>query len=424
MTLKMNRSDRYVLLAVIMFAATVAAAQPTPRNESLDATLRELSMKANQIGTEVTAAMAALDVDAMVKDAQQMARISKAHTRILMTEIEKIDLRALTEQARSLAEEASRIDWQEFQGQTGIPNFAFQKEKVIEKSYPITASHALQIDNRYGKVAVHSWNRNEIKVTIRVRTAERSERLAQEALDRVTIDETKTSSRISLKTVIQSAEESGSWWTMLTSGGHDRALNIDYEIYMPSKNELAVTNRYGAIELADRDGKTAISVSYGSLTAGRLNASSNSVSIAYSNGDIAYINVGDVSAKYGGFTLGEAERLTLALSYTSGSEIGMINREANINLKYSGGFELGLGKSIQKASVSAAYSSVRINPAPDTAFDFNVAVSYGSFDYNDKYAHINNQSGGNTSKNYTGYWNKSGNNVVSISSRYGGVAID
>src|SRR5690606_38583308 len=112
MTLKMNRFDRYVLLAVIMLATTAAAAQPTSRDESLDAALRELRVKASRIGTEVAAAVEEFAVDAMVKDAQQMARVSKAHTDALMTEMEKINLSALTEQARSLAAEASRIDWQ------------------------------------------------------------------------------------------------------------------------------------------------------------------------------------------------------------------------------------------------------------------------------------------------------------------------
>src|SRR5690606_36268386 len=128
---------------------------------------------------------------------------------------------------------------------------------------------------------------------------------------------------------------------------------------------------YGAVELDDRDGQAHISVSYGSLAAGRLNARGNTLSIAYSRGDVAYVNEGEVSVRYGGFTLGEAERLTLALSYTSGSEIGLVNREADVSLKYSGGFEMGLGKNIQKANVAAAYSSVDINPAPGAAFNFN-----------------------------------------------------
>ena len=193
---------------------------------------------------------------------------------------------------------------------------------------------------------------------------------------------------------------------------------------MPAGNNLAVTNQYGAVELADRNGKTDLSISYGSLKAGRLNALDNTVSLAYSNGELAYLNTGNVSVRYGGFSLTEAEQLVLTLSYTSGSKIGLVNREADINLKYSGGFELGLGKAIRKATVSAEYSGVKINASPNAAFNLNVAVSYGGFDYHGQYVHITSKSEGYTSQSYTGYWNKAGNNVVDISSRYGNVSLN
>ncbi|WP_353182412.1 hypothetical protein [Parapedobacter lycopersici] len=419
----MNRFNPYLLFALLLLPAVPLLAQSHNSNKDIDEAIRDISENARRIGMEASDAIRQIDIPALVKDAQQLARVSEVQRQEIRAQIEKIDVPALAEQARSLAAEATDMDWQHLWDQPFATAFAFQKEKRIEKSYPVTGSHSLHIDNRYGKVAVHNWDRNEIKITIRVRTAESSENRAQEALDRVSIDESKTGNRITLKTVIGSAESSN-WWSMLTSGGNNRALNIDYEVYMPRQNALAVSNSYGAVELDDRDGQAHISVSYGSLAAGRLNARGNTLSIAYSRGDVAYVNEGEVSVRYGGFTLGEAERLTLALSYTSGSEIGLVNREADVSLKYSGGFEMGLGKNIQKANVAAAYSSVDINPAPGAAFNFNVAVSYGGFDYNDQHAYINSQSGGNTSKSYTGYWSKSGSNSVSISSRYGSVRLD
>lgn len=428
----MNRFNPYLLLVLATLPTAALMAQPGVDYDELDITIKSMSEKASQIGVEVAKAMQQVDFEALAEDAQRLGALSEKQGREIAAQMEKIDFsaiakqgQAVVEEAAEVAEKAAKIDWQQFQNQLGVsPYFAFQKEKRIEKSYTVNAGHSLHIDNRYGKVAVHNWNRNEVKVTIRVRTAESSERKAQEALDRVHIDESKAGNRISLTTAISSAASSN-WWTMFTDGSdQNRALSIDYEIYMPQKNELAITNRYGSIELDDRDGRTQISVSYGSLMAGRLNARDNSLSIAYSKGNVAYLNEGNVSVRYGDFQLGEAEKLTLALSYTSGSEIGLVNREANVSLKYSGGFELGLGSAIQRADIAAAYSGIKINPAPNATFKFNVAVSYGGFDYNDQYTYINSQSGGNTSKSYTGYWNKASNNSVSVSAKYGRVSID
>ncbi|RQP17704.1 hypothetical protein [Parapedobacter defluvii] len=300
------------------------------------------------------------------------------------------------------------------------PSLSFQKEKVIEKVYPVNSSHRLSIDNRYGKISIHNWNRNEVKITITIRTAENSEKRAQDALDRVQIDESTSGNTISLKTNISSSDSN--WWSSLTNGGGDRALNIDYEVYMPKRNDLTLANRYGPIELDDRDGKVSLSVSYGSLRAGRLNANDNSLSVAYSKAEIDYLQNGDVSVKYGGFTLSEGEKLTLAISY-SGGEIGQINQEADIALRYGAPFKIGLGPAIKKVNVAASYAKVNIEPAAEATFNFNVAVSYGGFDYNQNRVSISNSSEGTTSKSYTGYWNKSTNNSVNISSRYGTVSL-
>lgn len=325
--------------------------------------------------------------------------------------IASIDFEPLQQEAAQITTQAPSLD---------PSSFSFQKEKVIEKNYPVNGKHKLSIDNRYGKIAVHNWNRNEVKVTVTIRTAENSERRAQDALDRVRVDESTSGNTISLKTDIGSSDSN--WWSSLTNGSNDRGLRIDYEVYMPKRNELTVANQYGPIELDDRDGKVTLSVSYGSLRAGRLNAADNSLSVAYSKADIDYLQEGDVSVRYGGFTLSESERLTLSISY-SGGDIGRVNQEADIAIRYGSPFKMGLGPDIKKVNVAASYAKVSIEPSADAAFNFNVAISYGGFDYDHRLISLSTKSENPTSKSYTGYWNKSVNNSVNISSRYGAVSL-
>ncbi|SKB87868.1 hypothetical protein SAMN05660226_03593 [Parapedobacter luteus] len=358
--------------------------------ETLKASVETITELTAEIGVEVLTALGNIDFETIASDAVKMAMRNldqgQAEARPNMT------------------------------GHVG-----FQKEKVIEKMYPIRSHTKVSIANRYGKIKLHNWARREIKVAIRIRTAENSEKRAQEALDRVRIDESISENSISFKTNILA--DDSSWWSSLTSGATDRALQVDYEIYMPRENELALANRYGPIELGDRDGSVAISVSYGSLQAGRLQGPNNSLAVAYSSATIVYLNEGDVSVRYGGFKLSEAEKITLAMSTSSGGYIGKVNREADISLRYSGGFEMGLGPAIQKANIAASYSNVHIKPATDAAFNFSVSVSYGGFDYDHNRISIGSKSERSTSKSYTGYWNKAVNNSVSISSRYGGVSL-
>lgn len=423
----MNRFNPYLIVSSLLLT-TAAVAQPARevRQKELKATVSSISQLATEIGTEVARAMKGIDFEAIGRDAEKLAALSEVQAQKIAYEIEGMDFTPIVRQSEALALEIaqsiSETDWQQALEDANVTNhFSFQKEKVIEKTYPVNANQKVSIDNQYGKITVHNWNRNEVKVAVTVRTSESSERRAQEALDRVRINESKSTSSIAFKTEIASGDSN--WWSSLTSGGGNRSLSIDYEVYMPKGNELSLVNRYGAIELGDRDGKVEISVSYGSLRAGRLSNRANSLSVAYSKANIEYLNEGDVSVRYGGFTLSEAEKLNLALSYTSDSEIGKVNREADISLRYSGGFQMGLGSAIKKANVAASYSSVDIRPVSDASFNFDVAVSYGGFDYDRNRINIDNKSENSTSKSYTGYWNKTGTNAVNVSSRYGTVSL-
>jgi len=370
----MNKFNIYMVLSVFPLAlATIVSAQPVA--------LQDLTAIATPIA-------------ALKGDAEKLAFLSEQRTR----------------------------DSQRVLEQTTAPiHVIYQKEKVTEYVYPLNSRQSLNVDNRYGKITINNWAKNEVKVIVTVRTAESSERRAQEALDRVRIDQSSAGNAISFKTVIESSDSD--WWSMLTSGAGDRSLRIDYDIYLPKNHGLVLANRYGAIELSDRDGAVEVSVSYGNLLAGRLNSQENSLSVAYSKAEVEYINEGDVTVRYGGFNLSEAKKLTLTMNYSSGGKIGKISRQAAINLRYSSGFEIGLGPSIQKANVAAAYSSIHIRPSSDAAFNFDVAVSYGGFDYDDNHINIRSKSESHTSASYSGYWNKAVDNVVSVSARYGAVSL-
>ena len=406
----MNRFNSYIVLAMTpLLLATHLSAQSTRQrpDKQEKVTIENIGHLATGLSIEVADAMNEIDFEALTFETEQLVALSVEQR-----------LSPIINQTERLAREIGQLDWEQ-------PDmncmFGFQKEKIIEKIYPVSNRQTISIDNQYGKITINNWTRNEVKVTIKVRTAESSERQAQEALDRVRIDQSKSADNISFKTHIDSGNSN--WWSLLTSGANDRALQVDYDVYLPKGNDLALANRYGAIELADREGNVALSLGYGSLHAGRLNGRDNSLLITYSKADVEYINEGDIAVRYGGFTLSEAEKLTLSLSYTSGSEIGKVNREADISLRYSGGFKMGLGSDIQKANVSASYSNVSIEPAMDAAFNFNIAINYGGFDYDSNRINISSKSENNTSKSYSGFWNKDAGNSISVSSRYGAVSL-
>ena len=407
----------FLLALLPVLGPAVSAAQPA-NGPDVPAMADGIGRLMEDLGEELDNALKSVDWTQVTADAEKITSLSEQHVRDITREVEQLDFGPLIREHERLAREMSRADRRLVPERNGGASSAYRKEKVTEYSYPIGRGQSVSIDNRYGNVNINNWENNEIKVIITVHTAERSERRAEEALDRVRIDQSKSANAISFKTMIEAGDSN--WWNLFSGGTDDRSLSIDYDVYLPRHIKLALENRYGDIVLPDRDGTVNVSVSYGGLRAGRLNGRSNALSLSYSKGEVDYLKEGEVTVRYGGFNLSGAEQLSLSMSSSNG-KIGKIDRLADISLRYSGGFEMTLGTDIEKVNVAAAYSHVGIRPAADARFTFDVAVSYGGFDYNPDHAHVESTSETYTSASYSGYWNRESANTVSISARYGSV---
>lgn len=420
-----SKYNFWSLLGIMLLTVFSVQAQPNTakfNKEEFQSVIKKVGELTSSIAEEVVNAMKEVDFSEITREAEKLAHVSEIEGRRISEELGKIDFSAIERQGEIIGEEISKIDFENiWEESTPAFNHLYQQEKVIEKVYKIGAQDKLSIDNRYGKIKINNWNRNEFKVVVTITAGESSEKRAREAIERVEIQESKSGNQVSFKTVISSAESNWISSFLGSSGNHE--LKIDYEVYMPAGNELTLANSYGAIETGDRDGKFTVSVKYGSLKTGELRSKSNSIAASYSKATIGYLNEGNVAMKYGSLSISEADKVTASLSYSGNSDIGIVNNRANVSLKYSGGFKLGLGSRIHQANVEAAYSSLAIKPSPSAAFDFSTAVSYGSFDYDKAITKISHETKGNTSSSYSGYWNKSGNNTVNISAKYGSVTM-
>lgn len=296
--------------------------------------------------------------------------------------------------------------------------FDHKKEKTLERSFKVDNSNQLKISNSYGKVRLINWDRPEIKVTIVITAEESSAQRAETALERVRIVESNQNKSIEFETKIEPAPSN--WWSR---GSSKSSLSIDYEVYLPKSNDITIQNRYGTTEIADRSGATNLSIGYGTLSTGKLLGTSNTISISYSQAKIAALSSANTTVKYSKFELGGADRLKLGLSYSSGTNIGLINKELEASVSYSGGFEVTLGDQFNKGAIKASYSGVQIRTQSKTQFKFDIAARYGNFDYDAGKARISSQNSGNTSKSYSGNWNGGSSGSLSVQSAYGNVSI-
>lgn len=280
-------------------------------------------------------------------------------------------------------------------------SFSHERTKIYEKTVTINKNHKLKISNQYGKVELLNWDRPEIKVVVNIKVKEGSASKAEDALNRIRINESIEANMISYETLIAKGE--GNSWKDLFSS-QPSSLSIDYQVYLPDYNDIIINNQYGNILMKDRNGSTNIKLNYGKLEAGNLQGRLNVLSINYGEANINYLSTSNATIQYSKMNLKRANTLMLKLNYSSGSTIQLIENLLEGSVNYSGNFRVGVSENFKKLDLKSNYSTLILDTHNKGIFNFDVSASYGNLLFDKNYAHINSEKKGNISKHITGKW--------------------
>jgi hypothetical protein len=306
-------------------------------------------------------------------------------------------------------------------------NDADKQVKTYSKSYAVDAGTRLDINNRYGKVTVNTWNKNEFKVDVQIQvTADKADD-TRKFIDRISINDSKQGQMVSFKTNIDKESQPGLFGSKTTSS---RKIQINYVIYMPAQNALSITNRYGNVELPDLDGKVVINCTYGDLQAKSLSNPANQIKVSYGDARIASLKATELDISYGSLVLGSVDKLNADVKYSS-AKIGKISTSGVINAKYGTGIQISnLDENMKNLLVNSKYSNIKLGLNDNEDVDFDVTVHYGSFNYGNNPVNIlktenSEKKGFNPTKTFKGQVGK-GNiaRVININSSYSSVKFE
>lgn len=294
-----------------------------------------------------------------------------------------------------------------------------EKSKSFTKTYTLDGNDKIKLSNQYGKITVNTWDRREVKVDVQIKAEANDDRLAQQLLDAVQINDGKSDDVVYFKTEI----ERWNW-----GGSRKRKLIINYTVFMPARTDLNVEDSYGAIELPDLTGRVKISSSYGSASVQSLSNPSNEIEGSYGSLRVGSMNGGKLDFSYGSVNMDECNNLRADLSYGS-FKLGKLKGAGDFDLSYVGGFKIDeVASTIKKLNINTSYSGVAMGMASNSNFDFDVTTSYGGFNYDDNRVTITSKNPPDgsrhigTTRNYKGHVGRgSSDAVVSIHTSYGGV---
>lgn len=190
---------------------------------------------------------------------------------------------------------------------TTVAEDLVEKKKTINRSYTVSSSDKLDIENSFGTVNIKTWNKSEFKVDVTITVKAKDDAEAQRLLNGIEIKEDKGNGVYSFKTKVEMNDKRGD------KEGNDnhrehrgedrREFTIDFDVYMPATNPLDVANSFGKLIIADFDGKATITSKFGELIAGKI-TNNNGVSSEFGSAKIASINSGKVTVKFGEATIG------------------------------------------------------------------------------------------------------------------------
>jgi len=305
-----------------------------------------------------------------------------------------------------------------------------EKVKNFSKSYPLDANDRVSIDNKFGKVVVKTWAKAEVKVDVEIRSYADDNETAQKLIDAVSISDSKDGDQASFRTVFGNGKENSMWGLFNNRNDHHK-VEVNYSVYMPTKNALEINNKYGATEVPDFEGKVDIENAYGSLQAGSLNHPGNHIHVKYGSANIESLSNADVEMGYGSLELGAADKLNGDFKYGS-VRIGKLKGSANIDARYAGTVSIGsVDKNFSNISVNCTYSGVKLGLDNTSNADFDITVRYGGFESGSVPVEItqktpsDNERGFRPTHNYKGRVGKgSAERTINISSSYGSVTFE
>lgn len=187
--------------------------------------------------------------------------------------------------------------------------------KTIKKEYEISIDGLVKLSNRYGKVDLNTWEKDRVKIEVKITVRASSEKLAQNDFDRIEIHFANSPSLVSAETEIIANSSNTSWWGGWDSSDYKSDFSIDYQVYMPASCDLELSNKYGDARISSISGNTRLNIKYGDFefagTEGDLD-----VYLGYGNGQIDA--VGDLSADgaYCSLKVGKADDIQINSKYS------------------------------------------------------------------------------------------------------------
>ncbi len=338
------------------------------------------------------------------------------------------------------------------------PGGKYTKSKKLNKTFTVSKSCVVDIENSFGNVTITTWNEPTVSIEVTVEVSGDNEDRVNRQLKEIDVDFEASSSRVSARTDAERESNSGRslWNTLFSNDSNDNSnMKINYIVKMPVTATLDISNDYGTIKLDRIQGKANIRCDFGRLDIGQLLAENNELRFDYTkNSHIDYMKSGTIRADFSGFDLHGSEKVDFKGDYTKAKihevkdlifnsdfstiesgiaqnvtgrgdystiKLGLIKDKVNLNTDFGSISISELGSNFKEATVKSEYTGIKIYFNPDASFNFDIDTEFASIKLDDDLT-VTRSENDTTDKERSGFYLKeNANAVINIRSSFGGV---
>lgn len=216
----------------------------------------------------------------------------------------------------------------------------FSKEKALERHYGVSAATTLDIENKYGNIQMLTWDRDSIRVRMRVIAKSNKNDQLDNILENIDFNFTRTNYFIGIETEFQKSYDSffHDLLNLAESFVSDEdEVEINYTIQAPEYINVHITNKFGDIYMDDLVGDVIIKLSNGDLKANNLGGNAE-LHITMGDGDIHAITAGKLFLNYAEVHLQETDKITIdskisTIHIDKGNVVKLISKKDKFYIK-------------------------------------------------------------------------------------------
>lgn len=298
--------------------------------------------------------------------------------------------------------------------------------KKTNQSFKLNNDGTVKVSNKFGKVEVDTWSKNQVEINITVTVKTDSESNAENMFNRISFRFADALDYVQAETSLKEQSNSWSVWNW-GSDDNDLEFSIDYDIRLPRGASLELFNQHGDAVITSLGGSLQSNIQHGDISIQEVNKDVK-LDLSFGSGYLgnakksAYLNIKhgkmtlnqgtyvSIDIKHSNFKLGDAQDLKIiskhgeynigtiqkmrcdskydeyqirsandfeAIGKFSDFEIKNLKTRADIDMQH-GDVELNISSSFDKLFLNGSHSSFKVWISEGVAFQFDGNAVHGN----------------------------------------------